>query len=87
MADTAISALTTDATPTFDDYLVTVNDPGGTPVNRKVTVATMPYMCVVVHGSTAATARPTGALAVYWMGDVEPDNADNGDQWYDTTGD
>jgi hypothetical protein len=41
----------------------------------------------VSHGSTAGTARPTGIGAVYWIGSVEPTNAINGDQWYDTTGD
>lgn len=44
-------------------------------------------MVVVAHGAVAATARPAGAAAVYWMGSVEPDNAVNGDMWYDTTGD
>jgi hypothetical protein len=37
MADTKISALTADASPTLDDLLVSVNDPAGTPANRKVT--------------------------------------------------
>lgn len=39
MADAKISALTADTTPTSDDLIVTVNDPGGTPANRKVTLA------------------------------------------------
>jgi hypothetical protein len=42
---------------------------------------------VVTHGSTTSTARPTGIGAVYWIGSVEPTNAINADQWYDTTGD
>jgi hypothetical protein len=41
----------------------------------------------VNHGSTASTARPTGAVIVYWIGSVSPTNAANGDFWYDTTGD
>jgi len=41
----------------------------------------------VTHGATAGTARPTGVGAVYWIGSVEPTNAINSDQWYDTTGD
>lgn len=39
MADTAITGLTADASPTTDDLIVTVNDPGGTPANRKVTLS------------------------------------------------
>lgn len=41
MADTKISALTADTSPTTDDLVVTVNDPGGTPANRKVTLANL----------------------------------------------
>lgn len=37
MADSKISAFTADTAPTDDDLLVTVNDPLGTPANRKVT--------------------------------------------------
>lgn len=33
-----ISALTADASPTSDDLVATVNDPGGTPASRKVTL-------------------------------------------------
>jgi hypothetical protein len=36
---------------------------------------------VVNHGSTAGTARPAGAPAVYWIGTVEPTNALDGDLW------
>lgn len=38
MADTKISGLTADTSPTIDDLLVTVHDPAGTPTNRKVTI-------------------------------------------------
>lgn len=41
MADQKITALTADASPTGDDLIVTVQDPGGTPVNRKVTLANL----------------------------------------------
>jgi hypothetical protein len=41
MADTKISELTADATPTSDDLLITVNDPGGSPANRRVTIANL----------------------------------------------
>ncbi len=36
-------------------------------------------MQVVVHGSNAATQRPSGAVAVYWVGAVMPTNAIAGD--------
>lgn len=38
MADSKITGLAADASPTGDDLLVTVNDSGGTPDNKKVTV-------------------------------------------------
>lgn len=38
MADTKIEDLTSDASPTSDDLIVTVTDPAGTPANRKVTL-------------------------------------------------
>lgn len=39
---------------------------------------------IVVHGSTAGTARPTGATTVLWIGSVEPSNANNNDLWVST---
>jgi hypothetical protein len=39
----------------------------------------------VLHGATAATARPTGYANITWIGSVEPDNAENNDVWIDTT--
>ena len=41
MADTKITALTADTAPTTDDLLVSVDDAGGTPVNKKVTIASL----------------------------------------------
>lgn len=41
MADLKITALTADTSPTSDDLVVTVNDAGGTPANRKVTAANL----------------------------------------------
>lgn len=38
-ADTKVSALTADTTPTSDDLIYTVNDPGGTPASRKVVIS------------------------------------------------
>jgi hypothetical protein len=40
----------------------------------------------VAHGSDNTFARPTAAT-VYWKGSVAPDNAVNGDLWYDSSGD
>lgn len=38
-ADTKITGFTADTSPTTDDLLPTVDDPGGTPTNKKVTIA------------------------------------------------
>jgi len=43
-------------------------------------------LAVVNHGTSAATARPPGATAVYWIGSVEPANAEDHDLWHDTAG-
>jgi hypothetical protein len=39
--ESKITDLSADASPTTDDLVVTVNDPGGTPANRKVTVGNL----------------------------------------------
>jgi hypothetical protein len=41
MADTKLTALTEDASPTTDDLIYTVHDPAGTPASRKVTIANL----------------------------------------------
>lgn len=41
MPNLKITQLTADTTPTHDDLLVSVHDPGGTPANRKVTIASL----------------------------------------------
>jgi hypothetical protein len=38
-ADTKVTGLTADTAPTSDDLVMTVDDPGGTPVNKKATLA------------------------------------------------
>lgn len=43
-------------------------------------------LAVVNHGSSGSTARPSGATAVYWIGSVEPANAEDHDLWHDTSG-
>lgn len=44
-------------------------------------VDTTYLMQVVTHGSDASAPRPIGAAAVYWIGDVEPENGAEGDLW------
>lgn len=39
MVDKKVTEFTEDASPTTDDLVPTINDPAGTPVNRKVTLA------------------------------------------------
>lgn len=67
MANTKISALTADAAPTTDDLIVTVNDPGGTPATRKVTIANLakalPYELVIAC-SDETTALAAGTAKV-----------------------
>src|SRR3990167_4547550 len=41
MADSKITGLSADTTPSSDDLVVTVNDPAGTPANKKVTLANL----------------------------------------------
>lgn len=57
MADTKLSNLTADATPTTDDITYVVNDPGGTPVSRKVTLANIAIL--VWNYLTSLTAKTT----------------------------
>lgn len=52
MADAKISALTADASPTSDDFAVTVHDPAGTPANRKVTLGNL---VTKAHGLSDST--------------------------------
>lgn len=51
-ADTKVSALPADTTPTTDDLVMTVNDPGGTPVSKKVTLANFRTLMLAGNGST-----------------------------------
>lgn len=41
MADTALTGLTEDSSPSTTDIVYTVKDPGGTPLSRKVTIANL----------------------------------------------
>ena len=63
MADTKLSALTAD-TPTTDDLMYAVDDPGGSPTSKKVTVGNVLDIIngdVNVDSSGAATFN-TGAI-------------------------
>ena len=51
-----------------------------TPLRTKQAI-TKQAMVVVNHDTNASTERPTGALAVYWIGAVEPINATDNDLW------
>ena len=59
-ADTKLTALSADATPTTDDLLYTVDDPGGTPASKKATIAnvfkriTYGPICVTSNTSVGA---------------------------------
>lgn len=80
MADQKITDLTTDSSPTDDDLLVTVNDPAGTPANRKVTVADLSAKVAsdVASAGTALTdiSPASGAMdaddTVYGEEDTNP---------------
>lgn len=66
MADTKITALTADNTPTSDDLVVTVNDPGGTPANRKVTAGNL---VTKAHGLSDGLIKvASGSMAVATAG-------------------
>lgn len=41
------------------------------------------YVTVVAHGATGSTARPSGAVAVLWVGSATPANAVTDDEWLD----
>lgn len=71
MADLKITQLTADASPTSDDLIPTVNDPGGTPANKKVTIANLatlvfsllPAWSTYTDSSTGWSATPTTNVA------------------------
>ena len=44
-ADSKLTGLTADTTPTTDDLVYTVNSPGGTPADRKVTIGDIISIC------------------------------------------
>lgn len=69
MADTKVSDLTADASPSGDDLLYVVNDPGGTPGGRKVTIANLEASLAVANMSDAADFATVADLASTSNGD------------------
>lgn len=65
MADSKLSALTADTTPTSDDLLYVVNDPGGTPTGRKVTIANLAAALAANSTFTAALAASSAFTAAF----------------------
>ena len=56
MADSKISLFTEDSSPSGDDLLVSVNDPAGTPTNKKVTVTNLAaYLATLAQTLTNKT--------------------------------
>lgn len=66
MADTKISALTADTSPTADDLIATVNDPGGTPASKSTTLGNAITKASGLTGAyvkAAAGVLTAGAIA------------------------
>lgn len=59
MADTKITDLTEDTTPLATDLLVTVDDPAGSPVNKKATIANV--VSAIVSAWARAGTKPSYA--------------------------
>ena len=65
MPDAKITSLTADTTPTSDDLVVTVNDPAGTPANRKATLRDIQLAGSVVQVvNTTSSAAATGTTTI-----------------------
>lgn len=84
MVDTKVSALTADTTPTGDDEILVINDPGGTPAERRVTrdnfsirTTVVPCVMEVPEGTVAfPDIHPmTTTIAKKLSGFVMPDGA------------
>lgn len=62
MADKKITQLTEDTAPTSDDLVVTVNDPAGTPVSRKVTLNNLGKGVRATTQSVVTGSRALGSI-------------------------
>lgn len=64
-----ITELTADTTPTSDDLIATVNDPAGTPANRKVTLGNLMKLApetIIIAVGDETTAITTGTAKITW---------------------
>ncbi|MBU0598882.1 hypothetical protein KKF61_07930 [Patescibacteria group bacterium] len=77
MADSKISQLTEDTSPSVDDFLVTVDDPGGTPISKKAAIANV---IKVINIGTFAAPITTNHYS------LAAANCYNGVLWYGATG-
>lgn len=63
-AATKITELTEDTSPTSDDLTITVNDPAGTPANKKVTLSNMKVGALLANGANCSSGQaPLGVDA------------------------
>jgi len=62
MADTKLTGLTAITTPTLDDLLYLVDNPGGTPASRKITVANLFKGIFLAQSSNTQTLTGTKTL-------------------------
>ena len=91
MADQKITQLTEQTTPATGDLLATVDDPGGTPVTMKLTIAnllSLVYPVGSIYTSTASTDSATlfgfGTWGAFGAGRVLV-GFDSGDTDFDTS--
>lgn len=65
MADLKITQFSADATPTGDDLITTIHDPGGTPANKKVTITNLFTSPTITTSLISAIAwKPSGRLTL-----------------------
>lgn len=70
MADTKISALTALADPVGTDVVAIVDDPGGTPVTKKMTMAVLSsFVLGNIIEKSSDPSDPSEGAAVIWMSD------------------
>lgn len=76
MADSKLIDLTADATPTGDDLLYVLNDPAGTPVDRKVTITNLATVLAALTAFTntfeAKDATLTALAGQDWAANAVP---------------
>lgn len=90
MADQKITELTEDTAPALTDLLANVEDPGGTPVTKKVTIANVLALAypvgsiyISVNSTNPATSLGFGTWTAFGSGRVLVGH-DSGDSDFDT---